>query len=167
MQELANQEIEATFQKAQSLFGFNRNIMPVKVSFDNMGRTAGQAVVRRGFFQLRLNVQLLTEEYREHLVETIRHEIAHLVCFYNPSLGKNHDRGWQRVCVALGGKPDRCHQLPLKKARRSRKALYNINGEELPVGLTVHRRIQGGARYSAKGLGRIEPHHFTGKVITT
>jgi predicted SprT family Zn-dependent metalloprotease len=35
--------------------------------------------------------------------ETVAHELAHCVCFRNPMLGSNHDRGWKAVCRDMGG----------------------------------------------------------------
>lgn len=161
----AHQEIRDTLDKAYELFGYRYT---PSTSFDNMGRCAGQAVSRSGMHYIRLNVQLLNDEYCEQLVDTIRHEIAHLVCIWNPRLGRGHDAGWKRVAAALGAKPERCHELPLKKARRTRKAVYNVNGEELTIGLTVHKRIQSCTRsYRMRGAGKILPEHFTGKVVLT
>lgn len=158
----AHQEIRDTLNKAFKLFGYN--ITP-STSFDNMGRCAGQAIRKGARHYIRLNEQLLCDEYRDQLVDTIRHEIAHLVTYFDPRLGKGHNAGWKRVAAALGAKPERCHDLPLKKARRSRKAIYDVRGQEIPVGITVHKRIQSGRMYRIRGGGQIRPDHFTGKVV--
>lgn len=161
--QFAQQEIRDTLQLAFDLYGYD---LHPTTSFDNMGRCAGRAV-REGYstHKIRLNVQLLNDEYRDQLIDTIRHEIAHLVTYFNPRLGKGHDAGWKRVAASLGAKPERCHQLPLKKVRRTRKAIYDVRGNEIPVGLTVHKRIQSGRSYRLKGGGQIRPDHFTGKVV--
>jgi predicted SprT family Zn-dependent metalloprotease len=161
--QLAHQEIRNTLDKAHTLFGYN---MTPSVSFDNMGRCAGQAIRKGLRHYIRLNEQLLNNsEFHEELIDTIRHEIAHLVTYFNPSLGKGHNAGWKRVAAALGAKPERCHQLPLKKARRTRKAIYVVRDKEIPVGITVHKRIQSGRSYRLRGGGQIQPDHFTGKVV--
>lgn len=161
----AQQEIDNTLQKAYELYGYRYT---PSVSFDNMGRCAGQAINRGGMHSIRLNKQLLCNEYLDQLIDTIRHEIAHLVCYFNPRLGKGHNAGWKRVAAALGAKPERCHQLPLKKARRTRKAVYDVNGTEIKLGITVHRRVQAGQRRILRATREvIKAEHFTGKVVMT
>ena len=160
----AQHEIERVLGKARELFNFTPSI---ETRFDNMGRIAGEARHRYGRYTLRLNLQLLTPEYAHEAVDTIAHEIAHLVCYFNPRLGKNHDAGWRRVCIMLGGSGSRTHELPLKKARRTRKAIYNVRGNELNLGLTKHKRLQAGKyrSFRHRRFGEILPEHFTGQIV--
>jgi len=150
--------------KAEKIYGFDE---PVEVKFRNCGRTAGWAQLKGGYYTLVFNTQMLSDQFIDHLIgDTVPHEIAHLVCYFNPTLGKNHDRGWQRVCTRLGGNGQRCHAHSIKKARRSRKAIYNIDGEIHEIGGTVHKKIQQGASYSMRCSGkRILPEYFTGKIV--
>lgn len=163
-------------QKAQELYGVD--LSEIRTEIRNSGLRAGVASGRRaaggGWASLKisLNAQLVNDADAHKLIdEVIPHELAHLVCFIRPELGRNHDRGWKRVCIALGGSGERCHTHELKKARRTRKAIYNIDGVPTDIGLTAHRRIQSGtARYSmaCRDTGRrtqIRREDFTGRVV--
>ena len=167
------QRVKEVCSTAQSLFGVN--LSNIQIVIRNCGKAAGKAsCLRYGShvtdLTLILNSQLVNDQDASKLMEeVIPHEIAHLVCFVRPELGKNHNRGWSRVCIQLGGSGARCHRYDLAKARRTRKAVYDINGFIMDVGLTVHRKIQAGASYSyaCQHSGRrvrISPDHFTGKV---
>lgn len=157
--------VECLF-KAQRLYGLSDAWREsIELDFRNMGRTAGTASIRGGVRKLSFNEQQLCQEYIQNLLKvTIPHEVAHMVCFEKPELGRNHNHGWKRVCIALGGTGDRCHDMPLAKVRRTRKAIYEIAGTELPVGLIQHKRIQSGTIYRCN-LGKIKPDHFTGRIV--
>lgn len=157
--------VDKCLNLAKELYGFD---MPVKSIFRNTGRAGGKAQRRWNEYSVIFNTQLLADQTIEEVInEVVPHEIAHLVCFWNPSLGNNHDRGWQRVCIALGGSGKRTHDMPVKKARRTKKAIYQINGQEMQVGVTQHKRIQTRERrYRVAACGTaIEPSHFTGKIV--
>lgn len=167
------QRVKEVCRTAQSLF--NVDLSSIEIVIRNCGKAAGKASCRRygsrvSDLKLILNSQLVNEcDASKLMEEVIPHEVAHLVCFIRPELGDNHNRGWSRVCIQLGGSGERCHRYDLDKARRTRKAVYDINGFMLDVGLTVHRKIQAGASYSyacqqTRRKVRISPDHFTGKV---
>lgn len=149
---------------AKELFGFDEH---VAVTFRNTGRTAGWARLDATGYSLVFNSQMLSDDLVGSLIEdTVPHEIAHLVCYSNRTLGNNHDRGWQRVCIRLGGNGKRTHSYGVKKARRTRKAIYNINGTEMEIGATVHKNIQKGKPYFMRSnKAQIKPEYFTGKVV--
>lgn len=166
----AESRVRDVIRDAKDQFGFNE---PVEIVWRNLGRTAGWARMEMvsNKYSITLNEQLLTRQdwYNDLLVDTIPHEIAHLVCYWKPSLGRNHDRGWQRVCQRLGGSGGRCHSLNLERARRSRQAIYNVAGIEVRLGLTRHKRLQSGAtqyRYKLGGeVYAIKRDDFTGKIV--
>lgn len=165
--------INECLERAKALYGFQ---FPVTINFRNTGRTAGLAS-RGGYistddysgaeYALTFNTQMLEDNLIDHLIDdTIPHEIAHLVCYADPTLGRNHDRGWKRVCQRLGGSGSRTHNYSVTKARRTRKAIYNINGSEVEIGKTVHSKIQKGAVYHMRSCKtQIRPEYFTGKVV--
>ena len=157
--------IQECLEKAKKAYGFS---VPVFPDIRNIGRSGGKAVLRNNEYTLVINRQLITEEYIDQVCnEVIPHEIAHLVCFWNPRLGRNHDRGWQRVCMMLGGSGARTHNMATQKVRRTSKAVYNVNGRPLNVGIIQHRRIQSGQRsyYLPSNQAKILPEHFTGQII--
>jgi len=49
------------------------------------------------------NPEAFVQSWDDMMSDTIPHEVAHLVNYFAPHTGNNHDAGWQRVCVTLGG----------------------------------------------------------------
>ena len=111
----------------------------VDIRFDLKGRAAGMAGGTRSFMQagatnlyVRFNVDhmRLGGQSWEHLLnDTVPHELGHSYCQAFPQLGRNHDAGWKRVCVALGGNGSRCYkqeEAPEAVAKAKPYALHYI-----------------------------------------
>lgn len=150
-------------QIAREIYGFDAE---VQTEIRDCGRTAGWASERNGVSTITINTQMFDPQYELELKNTVSHELAHIVCYWNPRLGRNHDRGWKRVHQALGGDGSRCHSLPLKRARSTKKAIYEVAGKEIKVGLTRHKRIQNKTRSYLYNGHRVTPCSFTGEFIT-
>jgi len=91
---------------------FTIKMPKVDVRFDLTGRAAGMACMRYGQFSLRFNknhIKLGGKTFEHLLNDTVPHEVAHTVCQAFPRMGRNHDAGWKRVCIALGGNGSRCY----------------------------------------------------------
>ena len=136
---------------AEALYGVKLN--PLSISFNLRGRVAGWAsckACRTGSgktFGLRFNRNLVLgdKHYQDILDETVPHEVAHLVCYANPGLGKNHDRGWKRVCVAIGGNGKTRHEYDTK-IEGSGWDYMTDKGHLVTVTSKIHRRIQESGR---------------------
>lgn len=159
-------EIQDCLALARSLFNFDFH---VNIHIHKMGRRGGEARWdREEGYTLRLNEQLLQSQYDEERKNTIAHEIAHLVCYAFPALGENHNAGWKRVCIALGGDGKRTHSMPLQKVRRTRRAIYHVGQHEVKLGLTHHKRLQTGQYpylINRREGYHIKPEHFSGKIV--
>jgi predicted SprT family Zn-dependent metalloprotease len=137
--------------KAESLYGVKLN--PLSTSFNLRGRVAGWAsckACRTGqgkTFGLRFNRNLILgdKHYQDILDETVPHEVAHLVCYADPSLGKNHDRGWKRVCIAIGGNGKTRHEYDTKIQGSGWDYMTDL-GHRVTVNAKTHRRIQESGR---------------------
>lgn len=134
----------------------------VKIRFDLRGRSAGQAGCRIGMggktydHYIRFNVQMIHSDGFDHIFnETIPHEIAHVICYMNPSLGRNHDTGWQRVCLALGGKGARCHEQEVVYANGNTYTYITTTGHKVNMSQQRHRRVMLGGSYNVRGKGEI------------
>lgn len=151
---------------------FNVNLDNVEVTFRKRG-LSGAMAWRKGIlygnrYGIEFNTQLLeSDDSIDHIInEVIPHEVAHLVCFLNPSYGKNHNRGWKNVCIMLGGSGSRTAEMKLNRTRKSRSYIYEVNGKSIQVGSIRHGRIQRGTKsYQVVGLGLITPDAYTGKSI--
>ena len=84
----------------------------VQMRFDLTGRAAGAASMCYGAFYLRFNsahMNLGGQTWEHLLNDTVPHEVAHTVCQAFPKFGRNHNDGWKRVCLSLGGTGRRCY----------------------------------------------------------
>lgn len=131
---------------------YNLDLSNLDVRLDLRGKAAGKAGYRGSAYYIRLNVDMIqNESFAAILKDTIPHEIAHIVCFLNPALGSNHDKGWKRVCLALGGTGSTTHTEPVTLARKTRRFMYvTTSGREVVISLQRHRAVQGGKQYLLK-----------------
>lgn len=153
-----NQVLQKTKQllaQAQELYGLD--LSHVGIRFDLRGRAAGQACRRGAQYYIRYNRDMLTREAFDHVYNnTVPHEIAHIVCFMNPRLGKNHDAGWARVCRQLGGNGERCHSEEVVYGKGHTYEYTTDRGHKVRVGDKYHAMVQRGQSLSyRKGLGKI------------
>jgi len=144
--------------KAQLLYGVD--LKPV-VSFNLRGRVAGWAGCKncagQRVYTLRYNRELIAGNHFEDIRDnTVAHEIAHLVCYARPELGRNHDAGWRRVCVALGGNGKSSHDYKVTYANGSWDYI-STRGHKITISNIRHKKVQQGTVYTLKnGLGRID-----------
>lgn len=123
----------------------------VKVEFNMRGRTAGKAKRDRLCF----NVEIATLNFEVFCNEVVPHEIAHVVCKRSPSLGHDHNVGWKRVCLSLGGSGSARHSMECNYAYES--FLYrSTNGKEVKLSKVRHNRVQRGTEYHFCGGGLIK-----------
>ncbi len=133
----------------------------VGIRLDLRGRAAGMACkrVRMGTVQyfMRFNNDMLTREaFDDMLNETVPHEIAHIVCFMKPTLGKNHDLGWYSVCRALGGKGATTHKEEVVYGKGYTYEYTSKTGNTVRVGDKYHRDIQRGRVLKFRKAGAVD-----------
>lgn len=145
---------------AQKLYGVD--IKP-EVSFNLRGRVAGWASCKwcartnGKLYRLRFNCDLIQgdKHYQDILDETVPHEVAHLVCYARPELGRKHNDGWRRVCLALGGNGKTRHDYEVTPAGGG--ITYRATcGTLITVSKVIHTKIQRGqTRILKKTRGRL------------
>lgn len=149
-------------ERARKLYGVTLN---PTISYNLRGRVAGWAgckICRMTLsyqYTLKFNRDLITGKHFEDMRdETVPHEIAHLVCFANPALGKNHNEGWKRVCIALGGNGKSRHSYDVEYAAGT-FTYVSDRGVNINVSKIRHTKIQRGVGYTFKGgKGRMDRH---------
>jgi len=147
-------------EKIKALYGMD--LSQVRISFDLRGRAAGKAG-GRGYGQpgssyyVKFNRDMLTREAFEHVIQdTVPHEYAHVVCYMDPSKGKNHNYGWERVCRALGGSGARTHSEEVVYGKGLTYEYTTDRGHKVRLSEKRHRYVQNGGRLSYKrGLGAV------------
>ena len=147
-------------EKAKALYGMD--LSQVRISFDLRGRSAGKAFgpgyrLPGSAYTVKLNRDMMTREAFEHVIkDTVPHEYAHVVCYMDPSKGKNHDYGWARVCRDLGGSGARTHNEDVVYGKGITYEYTTDRGHKVRLSERRHRYVQGGGRLSyRKGLGVI------------
>lgn len=143
---------------AETRYGVNMS--NVRLSFDLKGRVAGWASRKGAVYSVRLNKDMITrgnpEVLKNMIEDTVPHELAHIVCFMKPELGRNHDYGWQSVCRALGGTGKRLHDVETVRGRGATYEYTSSHGHKIRVGERHHQRIQRGERVLLrKGKGSL------------
>ena len=153
---------QEVLRRAEQLYGVK---LEPTVGFNLRGRVAGWAVfktcriTRARKYSLRFNQDLIQGPHFEDIRDsTVPHEVAHLVCYARPELGSDHDEGWRRVCLALGGTGARCHNYAVSHAAGS-IVYVSTRGHEVKFSKIRHAKIQGGVRYVLKG-GRGEVDRY-------
>jgi len=166
MQTQAQQVIEKCqegFKKAKELYGLD--LSKVGIRFDLKGRAAGMACARGGImgrtYFMRFNRDMMTRDAFDHLLNnTVPHELAHICCFMNPSLGSNHDAGWERVCLALGGTGARTHKEEVVFGKGNTYEYTTTTGQTVRLSEQKHRKVQGGNPlvYLKQSYGRVDKY---------
>lgn len=142
---------KAVFVKAKELYGMEL-LDKVGIRFDLKGRSAGMACRRGTQYYMRFNRDMLTREAFEHVInDTVPHEIAHIVCFMNRSLGSNHDAGWARVCRQLGGSGARTHDEEVVYGKGTTYEYTTDRGHKVRMGDRHHAVVQAGRTLRYKG----------------
>jgi predicted SprT family Zn-dependent metalloprotease len=119
------------------------------LTFDIRGRSCGGRALysrAKGICKVQYNLDWYAANPAEYLQNTVTHEIAHIVAAAT-GLGRGHNAGWVRICLALGGDGKRCNDhadvKAVKKARQTNEYLYRSElGREVWVGPVHHNRLQ-------------------------
>jgi len=143
---------------------YNIDLSKVAISFNLKGRVAGWACARGTLFdrkyQVKFNHDMITrgdpEVLADMINDTVPHELAHIVCFINPTLGRNHDYGWASVCRALGGTGNRTHDNEVVYGKGTTYEYTTDRGHKVRMNDRHHKRIQsGGSIRYRKGMGTV------------
>ncbi|MBY5956602.1 SprT-like domain-containing protein [Membranicola marinus] len=160
--------VRACQAKARELYpDFKLADEELPIVFVWSGRVAGMAKRRKEVYNLEFNIEAIHRDRTEMLENTIPHEMAHIVDMYLHGGKSSHGPRWQSIIRALGGSPQRTHDIPLTKARRSRKYLYEAScGSTVEVGPRHHKSVQrGGTLVVKKTGGKVTRTCFTGRIV--
>lgn len=141
---------------------YGLDMSKVAIRFDLRGRSAGMAGCQRDWHgntsnhYLRFNVDMMARDGFQHVFEeTVPHEIAHVVCYMNPKLGKDHDAGWKHVCRSLGGSGNTYHEQEVVYAKGNTYTYITTQGHKVNLSQQRHKKIQQGHFYSVRGKGEL------------
>ena len=155
-QEQALAKCKEVFARAMELYG--TDLSKVAIRFDLKGRCGGVAGARgypRAYF-MRFNRDMLMRETDEIVNVVVPHEIAHIVCYIKPELGRHHDYGWARVCKALGGTGDRTHDMDVVYGKGITYEYTTDRGHKVRLNDRRHAIVQRGQTLTyRKGMGTV------------
>lgn len=144
---------------------FDSNSIDIKYTL--RGKTAATAAWTGrdtwNAYKLNFNMEAIRNHWEDMFNDTIAHEVAHLICYARPELGKNHNRGWKRVAQSLGSTGNRTHRYSLTPGRKTTRHSYVLSdGRRITLGTTRHNRIHRGThRYQSNGI-RINAMDYVG-----
>jgi len=148
IQEVRNKVAELVARANQL---YSMTLPPIDLRFDLRGRCAGQAGRKNGRFYMRFNTDMMQTSGWDHIInDTVPHELAHIICFYRPELGRQHNPGWKRVCKQMGGTGARCHSEEVVYAKGKTYAYTTTTGAVVNLSQAMHGKIQRGAQYRIK-----------------
>ena len=151
-----NDKVKEITEIAKRLY--NVDLSVVSVQFNLSGRVGGWAQAK-GFprrYTVRFNHDMLLRETDNMVNVVVSHELAHIVCYMRPELGRNHDAGWQRVDRSLGGTGNRTHDMDVVYGHGKTYEYTTDRGHKVRMNDRHHALVQAGRplRYR-KGLGTV------------
>lgn len=164
----ASDKVAACLEDASKKFNIPALPHITTLRFDLKGKAAGTASTRGSLFgygisentefHIRLNHVMMLDDtggWKHIINETIPHEVAHLVCFAKPSLGRNHDKGWKNVCIRLGGTGETRHTERVFFEKGDTYEYTSEIGRKVMVSSKLHRQIQSGVARTWRIGGRV------------
>jgi len=92
--------------------------------------------------------------WRETLLDTLPHELAHTVCQAYPQFGRGHDTGWKRIAVLLGATPkSRAVDNEIIYGNGDTYTYTDTRGNTHNVSMHTHKKIQKGDVFSIRKTG--------------
>lgn len=152
---------------AQEKFDVDLSNLEVKFNITS-DRTLGQAQRRGGRYIMRFHPKAMEFDIDEYVNSVVPHELAHIVCFMKPSLGRNHDSGFKRVATMLGdirkgAVTTNAFQGMETKAKE--RHVYRHAGRDIIVGPGQHQKVQVGHQYRVKGGGILLKSEYVGVAL--
>lgn len=152
MQQIKDKSAEI-IAKAKILYP-HLDLSKVAIRFDLKGKAAGMArsegYPRR--YTIQFNADMLTREAFNHVLnDTTPHEWAHIICFMDPKLGRDHDHGWYNVCRALGGSGKTRHSEAVVYGKGYTYEYTTTTGQKARLSAQRHNTVQKGGTLRYKG----------------
>lgn len=98
---------------------YNLELDSPKIIITNLGTVAGKASGK--LWEVRYNIQLIKENLDEFLVNTVPHEVAHLI-EYKLHGKSTHLKNWKKIMSAFGVEKARSyHTYDIRNCKRKRR----------------------------------------------
>ena len=112
--------------------------------------TMGYAVtkIKQNRGDIHFNPILFARATREECVDTVLHELAHVLTQIKHRVSCGHNSLWRQMAIVLGGKPVRCHKVNADGLRNQRQPKITVNCKNCPW--KISRTIRGMANLQIK-----------------
>ena len=133
---------------------FGKSFRLDAIHADIRGKTAGYfRMHRNGYTIINFNAALFKRHAEDFLVQTVPHEVAHLVAYqhYGAKI-RPHGQEWQSIMQLFGADVSRCHNYDVhhSEARRYRYFQYHCHCQQHSLTAIRHNRILRGQVYHCK-----------------
>lgn len=64
---------------------------------------------KRGHHVIGIDEQIIEDSSKEEFLDTVRHEVAHAVCYEQHGTSQKHNHHWKAMAAKLGADPSSCH----------------------------------------------------------
>ena len=78
-----------------------------------------QTETKRGHCSIVVNEKILAQGNRDGFIDTVRHELAHAICYGKYGSSQDHNANWKEMASKLGADASSCH------SKRDRSDEYN------------------------------------------
>lgn len=157
-------QVAEVWKKAGVLFPSMANAVTPKTEFYSRGRTAGKAYYSQ--HKVTFN-EVLAEENKTKFLNTVIHEVAHLVVHKLFPMAKAHGKEFRMVMRKLGGDGERCHSYDTSSVRVVRtksRYVYKCSCQEHKVTANMHNKAKRGVNLKCRVCSTSVV--YTGKVVT-
>jgi SprT protein len=142
-------QVEAEWNKAKRLYPAVKDMPTPKVEFYTRGRVAGKAY----YMQHKVSFNtVLAAENQTTFLDTVKHELAHLVVHKIAPWAKAHGPEFKRVLINMGGSGERCHNYDVSNVvAKKLKYEYKCGCQTHNMTSVRHNKAQrGGATYRCR-----------------
>lgn len=160
-------DVQVEWNKAKALFNEVSMLDVPPVEFYSRGRAAGKAY--RPFMgrpgKVAFN-EVLAAENPNDFLDTVKHELAHLVVYHRYPLAKAHGREFKHVLIKMGGSGERCHTYDVSSVSNKRRTVrfeYKCDCQVHNMSSVRHSKAQRGVTYTCRKCRTKVV--FTGKVV--
>jgi SprT protein len=119
LQDLAQYHVRAWWVKFLAQYPTIQRVTPVVTLNNRLKTTAGRAFIGDVPQRIDLSTDLFSQHTDQMIVDTIPHELAHLVA-YTIHGDKGHGKGWYSVVAHMGIQTTRMHDMVNSRYRGRR-----------------------------------------------
>lgn len=133
-----NKKVENCYLQAESKL--KRHFIRPKVSLTQRGKSAGSARLQQN--ELRFNATLLQENVDHFILQTVPHEVAHLLVYQLYGRTKPHGNEWKNIMIGVFNRPPEVtHHYNVTNVE-GKRYVYRCGCQDHSLTVRRHNNIQ-------------------------